>query len=331
MAESVGHTDDRGPAEMVPAKPMILAVDDDLEALRRLIRELEQRYDADYEVRCHRTPERALETLQEAGGWPWCSPTRRCPRWGAPTSWTGCGACIPEAKRGLLVHWGDWARPERAGGMLAGMAESRFDYYVLKPTRPGEEQFHRIVSEFLHEWARSRSPEESEITIVGGEWAPRTHDLRSFLARNGVPHVFVEDDCVRGVELLEQVGLDRRDGPIAIVRDGPVLADPTNVELARAFGVTTELGRRARLRRDRRRRGPRRAGRGGLRGVGGPQHPRHRARGDRRAGRLELVDPQLSRLLARHLRRRAVPARLPAGVGVRGLVPDGARGLRPAR
>ena len=242
MAESVGHTDDRGPAEMVPAKPMILAVDDDLEALRRLIRELEQRYGADYEVRCHRTPERALETLEGAGAVALVLADQEMPGLGGADLLDRVRRLHPEAKRGLLVHWGDWARPERAGGMLAGMAESRFDYYVLKPTRPGEEQFHRIVSEFLHEWARSRSPEESEITIVGGEWAPRTHDLRSFLARNGVPHVFVQDDCVRGVELLEQVGLDRRDGPIAIVRDGPVLADPTNVELARAFGVTTELG-----------------------------------------------------------------------------------------
>ena len=34
----------------------------------------------------------------------------------------------------------------------------------------------------------------------------------------------------------------KSDGPITLVRNGPVLANPTNVELAGAFGVNTELG-----------------------------------------------------------------------------------------
>jgi thioredoxin reductase (NADPH) len=113
---------------------------------------------------------------------------------------------------------------------------------VLKPVRPGEEQFHRIVSEFLYEWALLRSPVESEITLVGGEWASRTHELRDLLARNGVPHAFVQDDCERGRELLDAAGHDAAEGPIAIIRDGPTLVNPTNRELARGFGVNTELG-----------------------------------------------------------------------------------------
>jgi thioredoxin reductase (NADPH) len=148
----------------------------------------------------------------------------------------------PPAKRGLLVHWGDWALPERASGMVGGMAASQFDYYVLKPVRPGEEQFHRLISEFLYEWAHARSPVESEITLVGGEWAPRTHELRSLLARNGVPHAFVDEGSERGRTLLAQVGRAPGEGPVAILRDGPTLVDPTNVELASAFGVNTELG-----------------------------------------------------------------------------------------
>jgi thioredoxin reductase (NADPH) len=225
---------------------LLLAIDDDVEALRRLTRELRQRYDADYEVVCHRSPRRALETLegarahrqevalvladQEMQELPGAELLARVHR------------LHPQAKRGLLVHWGDWAHPDRARGMVGGMAASQFDYYVLKPRRPGEEQFHRIISEFLYEWARMRSPAESEITLVGGEWSPRTHELRTLLARNGVPHAFVEDDCERGRGLLEEVGRAPSEGPIAIVRDGPTLVNPSNIELAAAFGVNTQLG-----------------------------------------------------------------------------------------
>ncbi len=235
-------------SEQSDRQPLILAVDDDVETLRTLTRELKQRYDADYEVVCERLPRRALQTLEGArdGGHEVALvlADQEMPDLAGAELLEKVRRLHPHAKRGLLVHWGDWANPERARGMVGGMAASQFDYYVLKPSRPGEEQFHRIISEFLHEWAHSRSPAESEITLIGGKWAPRTHELRSFLARNGVPHAFVEDDCERGRSLLDEVGHTSAEGPIAIVRDGPTLVNPSNVDLARAFGVNTELGDR---------------------------------------------------------------------------------------
>ena len=64
--------------------------------------------------------------------------------------------------------------------------------------------------------------------------------------------------------------------------------------------------------------------------VGGPADARDRARDDRRPGGLELADPQLPRLRPRGHRGRARPARLPAGVGVRGRVRDQPGGGRAA-
>ena len=226
--------------------PLLMAVDDDVEALRTLTRELKQRYGANYDVVCQRSPRRALERLEEARASgqdvALVLADQEMPELGGAELLTRVRRLHPPAKRGLLVHWGDWAHPERARGMVEGMAASKFDYYVLKPARPGEEQFHRIISEFLYEWAQLRSPVESEITLVGGEWSPRTHELRSLLARNGVPHAFVEDKGQRGRSLLEGAGRSASEGPIAIVRDGPTLVNPTKVELASAFGVNTELG-----------------------------------------------------------------------------------------
>jgi len=226
--------------------PLILAVDDDVEALRRLTRELTQRYGADYDVVCQRSPQRALELLEDARAdeqeVALVLADQEMPGLDGAELLSRVHRLHPHARRGLLVHWGDWAHPERSAGMLAGMAESRFDYYVLKPARAGEEQFHRLISDFLYEWARLRSPAESEITLVGGEWAPRAHELRDLLARNGVPHAFVTDDCDRGRELLDAAGKATAEGPVAIVRNGPTLVNPTNVELAQAFGVNTKLG-----------------------------------------------------------------------------------------
>ena len=315
---------------MARRRPLILAVDDDLDALRRITRELEQRYDADYQVQCHKDPQRALEILQEADEVALVMADQEMPAMPGVELLDRVRHLHPEAKRALLVHWGDWARPERAGGMLAGMAESRFDYYVLKPTRPGEEQFHRIVSDFLYEWARARSATESEITLIGGEWESRIHDLRSLLARNGVPHVFVEDNCERGRELLDSVGLHAKEGPVAIVRDGPVLANPSNVEIVSAFGVPTELGEQRDF--DVIVVG---AGPGGLtaavyaasEGLDTLVIEREAIGGQ--AG--SAAHPKLPGVLAGDFRRRALPAGLSTGMGIRRLVRDGARGHGPAR
>ena len=202
-----GEQGDRREATGETGHPLLMAVDDDVEALRTLTRELKQRYGANYDVVCQRSPRRALERLEEARASgqdvALVLADQEMPELGGAELLTRVRRLHPPAKRGLLVHWGDWAHPERARGMVEGMAASKFDYYVLKPARPGEEQFHRIISEFLYEWAQLRSPVESEITLVGGEWSPRTHELRSLLARNGVPHAFVEDKGQRGRSLLE--------------------------------------------------------------------------------------------------------------------------------
>lgn len=246
MASDAENTGQSRMTDEGPGRPLILAVDDDVDALRRLTRELNQRYGADYDVVCQRFPRRALEILEDARTGEQevavVLADQEMPGFDGAELLSRVHRLHPQARRGLLVHWGDWAHPERSAGILSGMAESRFDYYVLKPERPGAEQFHRLISEFLYEWARLRSPAESEITLVGGEWAPRTHELRDFLARNGVPHAFVEDDCERGRELLATAGHSASEGPVAIIRDGAILVNPTNLELARAFGVNTDLG-----------------------------------------------------------------------------------------
>ena len=46
-------------------RPVLLAVDSDVEALRRISKQLHQRYGADYNVLCERSPAHAREQLEE--------------------------------------------------------------------------------------------------------------------------------------------------------------------------------------------------------------------------------------------------------------------------
>jgi thioredoxin reductase (NADPH) len=61
------------------------------------------------------------------------------------------------------------------------------------------------------------------------------------LARNGVPNIFRTADSDEGRALLSKVGETGAAGPVVITIDERVLVDPTNVELAGGYGVTTGL------------------------------------------------------------------------------------------
>src|SRR5262249_14369193 len=73
------------------------------------------------------------------------------------------------------------------------------------------------------------------------QWSLRGHELRSLLARNGVPHAFHSSDSERGRRALREAGAEAAEAPVAIMHDGRVLVDPSRSELAAAFGVDTEL------------------------------------------------------------------------------------------
>jgi thioredoxin reductase (NADPH) len=227
------------------AGPVVLAVDDDEAALALIERELTQRYGWDYRVLCDSSPHgavAALRTMQDKG-----VPVAvvLAAQWMSGMEGTEllaeAGRLHPHAKRGLLIDWGAWGDQPTAEAIFRGMAQRHMDYYLMKPLQACDELFHRTVVEFLHEWSRTQSPAANEITLVARQWSMRGHELRSLLARNGVPHAFHSSDSDEGRKALRKARAEEAEAPVAIMHDGRVLVDPTRSELAAAFGVDTEL------------------------------------------------------------------------------------------
>jgi len=229
-----------------PSRPLLLAIDEDPECLARTEEELSRRYGDDYSVRAERSSSAALSALEAAcdAGQPVALVL--ADQW--LTEMTGAEllarvkALHPSAKRGLLIAWGGWGDAATAEAIFEAMALGRIDYYVLKPAASPDEMFHRTVAEFLFEWARAESAVQGEIEVVAEPRSPRAHELRNMLGRNGVPHVFHPPESPAGRALLAEAGRGDAAVPVARVRDGQILVDPSNVELAAAFGVDTELG-----------------------------------------------------------------------------------------
>jgi thioredoxin reductase (NADPH) len=226
-------------------RPVLLAVDDDREALARIEAELSRRYGADYRVVCMPSATEALTELEalrdSAEPVALVLADQRSGELSGTDLLARVRALHPQAKRALLIEWGGWAEPEIADAVLRAMAVGHIDYYAIKPWRVPDEQFHRLVTEFLHEWCRVNSSQSREIALVAQQWSPRSHELRSILARNGIPYAFFTSDSPQGARLLGEAGREGTDEPIVVMHNGSVIADPSNAELAGAFGIRTSL------------------------------------------------------------------------------------------
>jgi thioredoxin reductase (NADPH) len=206
---------------------------------------LERRYDRDYRVEYELSAPEALarlESMQKSGD---RVALVLAEQWMPDVTGVELLARVADlcsgAGRALLIEWADWGDQHTADAIREAIATGGIDHYVLKPWKSPDELFHRAISEFLHEWATADASAPYEVTLIADPWSPRGSELRSLLARNGVPHVFHPSDSARGRRLLTEAELGEVTEPVVILLGGEVLVDPSNTELGRAYGVSTEV------------------------------------------------------------------------------------------
>jgi len=230
-------------------RPLILAVDGDRAALRRQVAVLQRRFGADFHVRGERTAAAAAAVLDDAAahGDPVALVLAEghLPDGEGARLLAGVRTQHPDARRAMLIPWGGWANPQISALVRQSMSLGDIDYYVVKPWRSPDEPFVRTVAEYVHEWSRSRGDGPAPITVVADPWSERAHDIRSLLARSGVPHATASPESEAGLSVLREAGLDGEASGAVVVAmpalGGRVLIDPSPADVAAAWGVSTEL------------------------------------------------------------------------------------------
>ena len=227
---------------------LLLAVDEDRDALAEVEAQLVRRYAQDYRVECLADPAQALRLLTELAhdGEEVALVVVRNP----PARTTGIDLLDhvrqlhPHAKRALLVPSDVWGDQTTAEAIRSSLALGRIDYYVPSPAGSLDEVFHEAVSSFLLEWARDRGLVPQTVHIVGETWSGRAYELRKVFEQCAVPHTFCLADSEQGRELLVGAGADAK-LPLMVLPDGQVLNDPSNAEIARVAGAPAGLGEHA--------------------------------------------------------------------------------------
>src|SRR5262249_2095528 len=220
-----GETIRGGAAVMTP---VILVADDDPKSLASLSEALTRRYGADYRVVSAASGPAGLEELgriREGGEkvalliadqW--------MPEMPGLEFMTRAHVIHPAAQRALLVDWGDQTA---APAILRGCAFGQLENYIRKPWSPPEVHLYPAIGELLGAWTRAHGPRMELVRVVGEDASRRTHEVRMFLDRSGIPHGFYEAGSEEGLAVLRGVGVEVPRLPVVILLDGPALRGPS--------------------------------------------------------------------------------------------------------
>ena len=175
------------------------------------------------------------------------------------------------------------------------MAAGELEYYVIRPWHSPDEYFHRTITEFLLGGSARSACVPARSRSSAASLPARTRSAAC--SRGGVPHEWLEPGSDARATASRWPASPTCREPIVLLLDGRALRNPDNATLAAAYGLSTAfdadddadvvvVG----------------AGPGGL-AAAVTRRPRGstcscRARVDRRAGRVELADPELPRVLA---------------------------------
>jgi thioredoxin reductase (NADPH) len=237
-----------GSPRLREARPLLLVVDADPERLERCETELDRGFGADFRVRGELTAAAGVDWLRRAHEWQQrvavVMVDHSLPDDDRAAILAASRTLHPDARRALLIEWGAWAERTTASAILSAMSVGDINYYVLKPWIEHDELFHRTVAEFVQEWSRYEIANLREVVVIAAGTSVRGQQIRSLLARNGIPSAFRESGTPLADDALAYIGEpDPGDGVLVWMPavGGHILHDPTDAEIAEAWGVPTTL------------------------------------------------------------------------------------------
>jgi thioredoxin reductase len=243
MAATVGH--DRALGGTGPERAAIVIVGRDASVRKALGEELSGRYGVDYRIVVCDDPAILESVVSEllADGTP------------VALVVGGVGETDPDGievlarvrmidrtvPRVAAVAWGEWdtARP-----VYDAVTMGKIDHWVTCPVQSPDEQFHQSITQFLNEWSSRHGGSFEPVQVIGEHWSARSQELRDTFSRNGIPIGFYDAGSARGRQMLRELDAEFTELPVVVLRFGgrrSVLVNPSNLEIADAFGLMTPI------------------------------------------------------------------------------------------
>jgi thioredoxin reductase (NADPH) len=220
------------------SKPVILTVDDEIEVLNAIERDLRQHFQRTYRVIKAGSGAQALDTVrqlkQRGTAVALFIVDERMPNMTGTQLLTEARALYPDARRVLLTAYADTETAITAINTIG------LDHYLLKPWAPPEERLYPVLDELLADWTARVHPPFDGIRVAGTSLSSSSYAVRDFLSRNLIPYQWVDLDLDAPARALVEAtpdGMSRL--PVVMFPDGTMLAQPAPRELAERIGLST--------------------------------------------------------------------------------------------
>ncbi len=221
-------------------KPALITVDDDPGVARAVQRDLRRRYGDRYQVLSAPSGPAALDVLGKltlrSQPVAMMVADQRMPGMSGVEFLEEALQQAPKAKRVLLTAYADTTAAIKA------INDVSLDHYLLKPWDPPEENLYPVLDDLLAEWQSGLLADEGGgIRVIGHRFSLESHNIRDFLARNQIPHRWL--DIERDAEAQQLLEAARADGgklPVVVFEDGEHLEVPDSLQVASKIGLSTQ-------------------------------------------------------------------------------------------
>ena len=221
----------------MPARPVILTVDDDPGVSRAVARDLRREYGEHHRIVRAESGPAALDALKEIAlrgeQVAVILADQRMPRMSGVEFLEQAMDLFPRARRVLLTAYAD------TEAAITAINVVDLDHYLLKPWDPPEEKLYPVVDSLLAAWRDTPDRPSAPVRIVGHRWSSRSYELRDLVARNQLSYDFLRADEPEGARLLEAAGADPDQLPVVITEDGTALVQPTDAQVIESAGLST--------------------------------------------------------------------------------------------
>jgi thioredoxin reductase (NADPH) len=220
------------------AKATIVTVDDDPAVSQAIARDLRRRYGADYRIVRATSGAEALAALTQlalrARPVALVASDQRMPGMTGVEFLEQAKLQAPDAKLVLLTAYADTEVAIKA------INDIGLDHYLMKPWDPVDERLYPVLDDLLEDWHRSHPDEGAEVRVVGHRWSERSHEVKTFLARNHVPYRWLDvERDEEGRALQELAAATADDLPLVFVPEQDPRRAPAPRAVADALGLRT--------------------------------------------------------------------------------------------
>ncbi len=221
------------------AKPIIITVDDEIQVLNAIGRDLRNHFESEYQIIKASSGADALETLKQLkirnSSLALLLVDQRMPEMSGTEFLSQAALLFPEARKVLLTAYAD------TEAAITSINQIGLDHYLMKPWDPPEQNLYPILDDLLSDWLANVQIPYDGIRVAGTLWSPQSHDVKDFLSRNRIPYQWLDIEMdLQNQLLVESVKDAQHRLPIVFFPDGTTMIQPNFLDIAQKVGLQTQ-------------------------------------------------------------------------------------------